>query len=94
MHAAGFLPASEKASAVKRSMIGTHTTGTTLSMIVPIPPDTTYLVSANMTLYKNGRAVLTAKYKAGSGTLTKFGRTEERIDNVVGQLFGEPDTEK
>lgn len=55
---------------------------------------TTYLGSADMTLYKNGRAVSAAKYKAGSGTLTKFGRTEERIDNVVGQLFGEPDTEQ
>ena len=54
---------------------------------------TTYLGSADMTLYKNGKAVSSANYNAGEMTFTKWGRTEERIDNVVGQLFGEPNAE-
>ena len=50
---------------------------------------TTYLGLAELTLYKNGAIVSTAKYKAGSMTLTKWGKTAERIDRTVGKLVGE-----
>lgn len=50
---------------------------------------TTYLGLAELTLYKNGAIVSTAMYKAGSMTLTKWGKTAERIDKTVGKLLGE-----
>lgn len=50
---------------------------------------TTYLGLAELTLYKNGAIVSTAKYKAGSMTLTKWGKTAEKIDKTVGKLLGE-----
>ena len=52
---------------------------------------TTYLGLAELTLYRNNAIVSTAKYKAGSMTLTKWGKTAERIDKTVGKLLGEPD---
>ena len=50
---------------------------------------TTYLGSAELTLYKNNTLVSSAQYKAGSMTLTKWGKTAERIDETVGKLLGE-----
>lgn len=52
---------------------------------------TTYLGLAELTLHRNNAIVSTAKYKAGSMTLTKWGKTAERIDKTVGKLLGEPD---
>lgn len=52
---------------------------------------TTYLGLAELTLYRNNAIVSTAKYKAGSMTLTKWGKSAERIDKTVGKLLGEPD---
>ena len=50
---------------------------------------TTYLGTAELSLYKNQTLVSTASYKSGKPTLTKWGRTRERIDSVVGKLLGE-----
>lgn len=50
---------------------------------------TTYLGSADLVLKKNGQIISSAKYQAGSMTLTKWGKTEERIDGMVGELLGE-----
>lgn len=50
---------------------------------------TTYLGSANLRLFKNGELVARSDYKAGSATLTKWGKTEERLDGLVGELLGE-----
>ncbi len=51
---------------------------------------TTYLGSVDLSLYKAQTLVSTAKYEAGSMTLTKWGKTEDRIDETVGKLLGEP----
>lgn len=50
---------------------------------------TTYLGTAEITLRKDGRLISKAQYKAGNFALTKWGRTDERIDGVVGKLLGE-----
>lgn len=55
-------------------------------------PDTGLaLAVTELTLHRNNAIVSTAKYKAGSMTLTKWGKTAERIDKTVGKLLGEPD---
>ena len=51
---------------------------------------TTYLSSGDLVLYEGTKIVATANYSAGSWTLTKWGRTEERIDGLVAKLLGEP----
>ncbi len=51
---------------------------------------TTYLGSIDLSLYKNRTLISRAKYRAGKLTLTKWGRTAERIDKAVGKLLGEP----
>ena len=51
---------------------------------------TTYLGAGELTLLRNDAIVSTSSYKARSLTLTKWGKTEERIDEMVGKLLGEP----
>ena len=50
---------------------------------------TTYLGSVELSLYKDNTLVSSAQYKAGSMTLTKWGKTADRIDETVGKLLGE-----
>lgn len=50
---------------------------------------TTYLGSAQLTLLRNNTVISTANYEAGDLTLTKWGKTEQRIDGMVGKLLGE-----
>ena len=50
---------------------------------------TTYLGSIDLSLYKKRTLISRAKYRAGKLTLTKWGRTAERIDKAVGKLLGE-----
>lgn len=47
----------------------------------------TYLRTAYVELKKDQHPVARAKYQAGPFTLTKWGRTEERLDTMVGELF-------
>lgn len=49
----------------------------------------TYLRTAHVVLNKDKRPVARAEYKAGPFTLTKWGRTEERLDTMVGELFSQ-----
>ena len=51
---------------------------------------TTYLGSGDLTLFKNNTIISTSNYSAGKATLTKWGKTKERIDKLVGKLLGEP----
>ncbi len=48
---------------------------------------TTYLRTAYVVLNKDNRPVARAEYTASPYTLTKWGRTEERLDAMVGELF-------
>lgn len=49
----------------------------------------TYLLTAHVVLNKDKRPVARADYTAGPFTLTKWGRTEERLDTMVGELFSQ-----
>ena len=47
----------------------------------------TYLRTAFVVLNKDKQPIARAEYTASPFTLTKWGRTDERLDSMVGELF-------